>query len=77
MPGGPNITGEVEGGKKGGCKEEGWIVPQHTTSVISVSLSVESPMRHQRETIFLTKTDHSLILFCCLYVFSFMLVLTA
>lgn len=76
MPGGPYITVEVEGGKKGGWKEGGWIVPRHTTSVSLVSLSVESPVRHQRETIFPNKTDHSFILLKY-NVFSSMLVLTA
>lgn len=75
MPEGANITGEVEGGKKGRCKEGGWIVPQHTTSVISVSLSIESPMRHQGN--YTSHQNRPFIVFFCLYVFSFMLVLTA
>lgn len=78
MPGGPYITGSVEGGKESGFKEGGWTFPWHTTSVNLVPLSAESQVHHQTEAVFSSKTGQSFILLCCLtqYTFSFVVILT-
>lgn len=58
MPGGTYIT--RSGRRKG--KEGEWMLPRHTTSVSSVSLSVESQVFQPTETIFSTNTGRSFIL---------------
>lgn len=66
MPGGPYITGRVEGGKESRFKEGGWTFPWHTTSVNLVPLSAESQVHRQTEARFSSKTGLSFILLCCL-----------